>query len=164
MSQTPATTVNQREQQPSEADPTVSVPLMSQSDMAPGSGQHPHSLETARSVSRANEDQTQPPPEEENMSHRMLTGGLTDSRPADIPSQGQNNNLSRNVKKKATKSPKSKRADGDLSIDCDPNLSQILGGSLKEKMAGSPTVLQYIPRNMHTVLLCFALLWLCNRS
>ena len=23
---------------------------------------------------------------------------------------------------------------------------------------------QYIPRNMHTVLLCFALLWLCNRS
>ena len=26
------------------------------------------------------------------------------------------------------------------------------------------TDLQYIPRNMHTVLLCFALLWLCNRS
>ena len=25
-------------------------------------------------------------------------------------------------------------------------------------------MLQYIPRNMHTVLLCFALLWLCNRS
>ena len=24
--------------------------------------------------------------------------------------------------------------------------------------------IQYIPRNMHTVLLCFALLWLCNRS
>ena len=24
--------------------------------------------------------------------------------------------------------------------------------------------LQYIPRNMHTVLLCFALLWLCNCS
>ena len=24
--------------------------------------------------------------------------------------------------------------------------------------------LQYIPRNMHAVLLCFALLWLCNRS
>ena len=24
--------------------------------------------------------------------------------------------------------------------------------------------LQYIPRNMHTVLLCIALLWLCNRS
>ena len=24
--------------------------------------------------------------------------------------------------------------------------------------------LQYIPRNMHMVLLCFALLWLCNRS
>ena len=23
---------------------------------------------------------------------------------------------------------------------------------------------QYIPRNMHSVLLCFALLWLCNRS
>ena len=26
------------------------------------------------------------------------------------------------------------------------------------------TYLQYIPRNMHMVLLCFALLWLCNRS
>ena len=26
------------------------------------------------------------------------------------------------------------------------------------------TIVQYIPRNMHTVLLCFALLWLCNRS
>ena len=26
------------------------------------------------------------------------------------------------------------------------------------------TPIQYIPRNMHTVLLCFALLWLCNRS
>ena len=25
-------------------------------------------------------------------------------------------------------------------------------------------VVQYIPRNMHTVLVCFALLWLCNRS
>ena len=25
-------------------------------------------------------------------------------------------------------------------------------------------LLQYIPRNMHTVLLCFALLWLCSRS
>ena len=24
--------------------------------------------------------------------------------------------------------------------------------------------IQYIPKNMHTVLLCFALLWLCNRS
>ena len=24
--------------------------------------------------------------------------------------------------------------------------------------------IQYIPRNMHTVLLCFALLWLCNHS
>ena len=24
--------------------------------------------------------------------------------------------------------------------------------------------IQYIPRNMHTVSLCFALLWLCNRS
>ena len=28
----------------------------------------------------------------------------------------------------------------------------------------SNEALQYIPRNMHTVLLCFALLWLCNRS
>ena len=28
----------------------------------------------------------------------------------------------------------------------------------------SHTHLQYIPRNVHTVLLCFALLWLCNRS
>ena len=26
------------------------------------------------------------------------------------------------------------------------------------------STVQYIPRNMHTVLLCFALLWLCNRS
>ena len=26
------------------------------------------------------------------------------------------------------------------------------------------TQIQSIPRNMHTVLLCFALLWLCNRS
>ena len=25
-------------------------------------------------------------------------------------------------------------------------------------------IVQYIPRNMHTVLLCFALLWLCNHS
>ena len=25
-------------------------------------------------------------------------------------------------------------------------------------------LLQYIPRNMHMVLLCFALFWLCNRS
>ena len=24
--------------------------------------------------------------------------------------------------------------------------------------------IQYIPRNMHTVLLCFVVLWLCNRS
>ena len=23
---------------------------------------------------------------------------------------------------------------------------------------------QYIPRNMHTALMCFALLWLCNSS
>ena len=161
MSQTPATTVNQRERRPSEADPTVSAPLTSQSDMAPGSGEQPHSPETARLVPRANEDQTQPPPEEDTMSHSMLTEGLTDSRPADIPSapgfkltelwgdkkkqpkkrKRQNNNLSRNVKKKATKSPKSKKADGDLSIDHDPNLSQILGGSLNEMMADSPTVL-----------------------
>ena len=28
----------------------------------------------------------------------------------------------------------------------------------------SSSEVQYIPRNMHTVLLCFALLWLCNRS
>ena len=28
----------------------------------------------------------------------------------------------------------------------------------------TPWDIQYIPRNMHTVLLCFALLWLCNRS
>ena len=27
-----------------------------------------------------------------------------------------------------------------------------------------PAMIQYIPRNMHTVLLCFALLRLCNRS
>ena len=29
---------------------------------------------------------------------------------------------------------------------------------------GRVASIQYIPRNMHTVLLCFALLWLCNRS
>ena len=29
---------------------------------------------------------------------------------------------------------------------------------------GTNQSIQYIPRNMHTVLLCFALLWLCNRS
>ena len=29
---------------------------------------------------------------------------------------------------------------------------------------GLAPAIQYIPRNMHTVLLCFALLWLCNRS
>ena len=29
---------------------------------------------------------------------------------------------------------------------------------------GNIMVVQYIPRNMHTVLLFFALLWLCNRS
>ena len=29
---------------------------------------------------------------------------------------------------------------------------------------GDDRVLQYSPRNIHTVLLCFALLWLCNRS
>ena len=31
-------------------------------------------------------------------------------------------------------------------------------------MVGFIYMIQYIPRNMHTVLLCFALLWLCNRS
>ena len=31
-------------------------------------------------------------------------------------------------------------------------------------MAAHTKWIQYIPRNMHTVLLCFALLWLCNRS
>ena len=45
--------------------------------------------------------------------------------------------------------------------------------AVKEKMDGElqpvPMRLwrlhvQYIPRNMHTVLLCFAVLWLCNRS
>ena len=39
---------------------------------------------------------------------------------------------------------------------------------MKRNMSESPmtvtTWIQYIPRNMHTVLLCFALLWLCNRS
>ena len=36
-----------------------------------------------------------------------------------------------------------------------------LGGNDQSHVIGN---LQYIPRNMHTVLLCFALLWLCNRS
>ena len=31
-------------------------------------------------------------------------------------------------------------------------------------IALAPVELQYIPINMHTALLCFALLWLCNRS
>ena len=31
-------------------------------------------------------------------------------------------------------------------------------------VTASAALLQYIPRNKHTVLLCFALLWLCNRS
>ena len=36
---------------------------------------------------------------------------------------------------------------------------EILKSELKH-----PDEIQYIPRNMHTVLLCLALLWLCNRS
>ena len=36
--------------------------------------------------------------------------------------------------------------------------------SLKAKIVWRSKSLQYIPRNMHTVLCCFALLWLCNRS
>ena len=45
-----------------------------------------------------------------------------------------------------------------------------LDGNIFVVYAGNPCfspvelILQYIPRNMHTVLLCFALLWLCNRS
>ena len=35
--------------------------------------------------------------------------------------------------------------------------------SVQMSLADGTTV-QYIPRNMHTVFLCFALLWLCNRS
>ena len=35
---------------------------------------------------------------------------------------------------------------------------------LDQYLTGIHKELQYIPRNMHTVLLCFALLWLCNRS
>ena len=41
----------------------------------------------------------------------------------------------RNVKKKTVKSPKSKKADGNKSVDYDPNLSQILGGSLNDMLA-----------------------------
>ena len=36
--------------------------------------------------------------------------------------------------------------------------------SLGAAMTNVPGHVQYVPRNMHTVLLCFALLWLCNRS
>ena len=32
------------------------------------------------------------------------------------------------------------------------------------RLAGSLAEVQYIPKNMHTVLLCFALLWLCTCS
>ena len=38
---------------------------------------------------------------------------------------------------------------------------EIVHGSQQLKSGGH---IQYIPWNMHTVLLCFALLWLCNRS
>ena len=34
---------------------------------------------------------------------------------------------------------------------------------VKQPVMSAPSI-QYIPRNMHTVLWCFALLWLCNRS
>ena len=44
--------------------------------------------------------------------------------------------------------------------DCGQTVDKILSESKVAQLAD----LQYIPRNMHTVLLCFALLWLCNRS
>ena len=50
------------------------------------------------------------------------------------------------------------------------NFSQYSVGLPKHHIFGIDSLhlnvptLQYIPRNMHTVLLCFALLWLCNRS
>ena len=42
-----------------------------------------------------------------------------------------------------------------------PSISYYCAGC---PLAKFPFILQYIPRNMHTVLLCFALLWLYNRS
>ena len=43
-------------------------------------------------------------------------------------------------------------------------LDTICSALMKYTHAHPNRLLQYIPRNMHTVLLCFALLWLCNRS
>ena len=42
------------------------------------------------------------------------------------------------------------------------SLKFITKGTFNNKLG--LVMLQYIPRNMHTILFCFALLWLCNRS
>ena len=44
---------------------------------------------------------------------------------------------------------------------CYLDIMEVLKGHVKFLKT---VCVQYIPRNMHTVLLCFALLWLCNRS
>ena len=43
------------------------------------------------------------------------------------------------------------------------HLYELMPGNMISVFKASVCHLQYIPRNMHTVLLCFALLWLCNR-
>ena len=47
---------------------------------------------------------------------------------------------------------------------CSENISRFTVICRKFASVVLITDVQYIPRNMHTVLLCFALLWLCNRS
>ena len=45
-----------------------------------------------------------------------------------------------------------------------PSLNKVFWRCRKAGLSMTAQILQYIPRNMHTILLCFALLWLCNRS
>ena len=56
----------------------------------------------------------------------------------------------------------------DISMDNGPNPIQLFVAIREVMVFGckylQDQVLQYIPRNKHTVSLCFALLWLCNRS
>ena len=54
------------------------------------------------------------------------------------------------------------RHKGSFRTESCPNF--VSETACRSPRATNPTSLQYIPRNMHTVLLCFALLWLCNRS
>ena len=56
-----------------------------------------------------------------------------------------------------------------ISLAMRPSVVHKLKGNVEKiwiiiKKYNKTICIQYIPRNMHTVLLCFALLWLCNRS